>query len=112
MWKLVWKQMLVYGAMYFAISLFYGYLLNDEQAKAFELMIEEVRKNLNNSDSTLTFLLGFYVSLVVSRWWEQFKKLPSLDEVASVSKVAISLQGESENLHPLSDTVFCPMCCA
>ena len=76
----------------------YGYLLNDEQAKAFELMIEEVRKNLNNSDSTLTFLLGFYVSLVVSRWWEQFKKLPSLDEVASVSKVAISLQDESKNL--------------
>ena len=108
----MWKQMLAYGATYFAISLFYRYQLDDEQDKAFQLLIDEVRNNLNTSASTLTFLLGFYVSLVVSRWWEQFKKLPSLDEVASVSKVAISLQDESENLHPLSDTVFCLMCCA
>ena len=98
MWKLVWKQLLVYGAVYFAISLFYRYELDDKQTKAFELLIKEVRKNLNTSASTLTFLLGFYVSLVVKRWWEQFKKLPSLDEVASVSKVAISLQDESKNL--------------
>ena len=30
----------------------------------------------------LTFLLGFYVSLVVKRWWEQYIKLPWPDEVA------------------------------
>jgi predicted membrane chloride channel (bestrophin family) len=98
LWKLVWRQLLAYGAVYFAISLFYGYVLDDEQAKAFELLIQEVRKNLNTSAKTLTFLLGFYVSLVVKRWWEQLKTLPSLDEVASVSKVAISLKDESENL--------------
>ena len=31
----------------------------------------------------LTFLLGFYVSLVVKRWWEQYVKLPWPDEVAT-----------------------------
>ena len=31
----------------------------------------------------LTFLLGFYVSLVVKRWWEQYNKLPWPDNIAS-----------------------------
>ena len=30
----------------------------------------------------ITFLLGFYVSLVVKRWWEQFSKLPWPDTIA------------------------------
>ena len=30
----------------------------------------------------LTFLLGFYVSLVVRRWWEQYCKLPWPDDIA------------------------------
>ena len=30
----------------------------------------------------LTFLLGFYVSLVVKRWWEQYCKLPWPDNIA------------------------------
>ena len=38
----------------------------------------------------ITFLLGFYVSLVVKRWWEQYVKLPWPDEVATYLKVAIT----------------------
>ena len=30
----------------------------------------------------LTFLLGFYVSLVVKRWWEQYCFLPWPDSLA------------------------------
>ena len=30
----------------------------------------------------LTFLLGFYVSLVVKRWWEQYCFLPWPDSIA------------------------------
>ena len=38
----------------------------------------------------LTFLLGFYVSLVVKRWWEQYVKLPWPDEVATLLKAGIT----------------------
>ena len=40
--------------------------------------------SLNTSVSGLpiTFLLGFYVSLVLKRWWEQYCKLPWPDTVA------------------------------
>ena len=35
----------------------------------------------------ITFLLGFYVSLVVKRWWEQYSKLPWPDTIAIYLKV-------------------------
>ena len=35
----------------------------------------------------ITFLLGFYVSLVVKRWWEQYCKLPWPDTIAIYLKV-------------------------
>ena len=47
----------------------------------------------------LTFLLGFYVSLVVKRWWEQYVKLPWPDEVATLLKAGITektVEEESE----------------
>ena len=35
-----------------------------------------------SSGLPITFLLGFYVSLVVKRWWEQYCKLPWPDTIA------------------------------
>ena len=49
----------------------------------------------------LTFLLGFYVSLVVKRWWEQYVKLPWPDEVAIQLKAGITRKkggDDGENL--------------
>ena len=45
----------------------------------------------------LTFLLGFYVSLVVKRWWEQYVKLPWPDEVAIQLKAGITKLKQGEN---------------
>ena len=39
----------------------------------------------------ITFLLGFYVSLVVTRWWGQFNTLPWPDTLAIL--VSNSIQG-------------------
>ena len=44
----------------------------------------------------LTFLLGFYVSLVVKRWWEQYVKLPWPDEVATLLKAGITKDKEED----------------
>ena len=44
----------------------------------------------NGQQMPLTFLLGFYVSLVVKRWWEQYVKLPWPDEVATLLKAGIT----------------------
>ena len=44
----------------------------------------------------LTFLLGFYVSLVVKRWWEQYVKLPWPDEVATLLKAGVTKEKEED----------------
>lgn len=38
----------------------------------------------------MSFVLGFYVSLVVKRWWEQYKLLPWPDTLALFISAAIS----------------------
>ena len=43
----------------------------------------------------ITFLLGFYVSLVVKRWWEQYCKLPWPDTIAIFVKgLVVGAPGE------------------
>lgn len=37
----------------------------------------------------MSFVLGFYVSLVVKRWWEQYKLLPWPDNLALFISAAI-----------------------
>ena len=80
--------MLVYTAVYLIIASIYRFALTEEQALSFEKFILWVRKN--SKALPLTFLLGFYVSLVVKRWWEQYVKLPWPDEIATFLKVSIT----------------------
>jgi bestrophin, other len=37
----------------------------------------------------MSFVLGFYVNLVVKRWWEQFRLLPWPDTLALLVSTAI-----------------------
>jgi len=88
LWKLVWLQLLIYTSVYMAISMVYRFALPDVHMLAVEKFILWVRKN--SKQVPLTFLLGFYVSLVVKRWWEQYVKLPWPDEVATFLKISIT----------------------
>ena len=56
------------------------FCLEKEQQINFEKLIRWCRKQ--STGLPITFLLGFYVSLVVKRWWEQYSKLPWPDTIA------------------------------
>ncbi|XP_042218097.1 bestrophin-2-like [Homarus americanus] len=73
-YKLLWRDVLVYIVLYTIISCFYRFYLKDPHKKIFEeLVMHSVRyRNL----VPVCFLLGFYVSLVVSRWWGTCLALP------------------------------------
>jgi len=88
LWKLIWRQLLIYTLLYLAISFIYRVGLIEEQQKTFEKLIDWVRSN--STGIPLTFLLGFYVNLVVRRWWDQFLRLPVPDEVAIYLKMAFT----------------------
>merc|ERR1712183_485576 len=74
LWKLLWKELLVYTVSFLGISLVYRLILPTHQQVYFGLLVRWCGKMYTGLP--ITFLLGFYVSLVVSRWWEQYCKLP------------------------------------
>ncbi|XP_045784515.1 bestrophin-4 isoform X2 [Maniola jurtina] len=79
-YKLVWRELLAYLTLYYTINLVYRFALTEEQQRIFE----RVRQYFGAQSESIpmSFVLGFYVSLVVKRWWEQYKLLPWPDTLA------------------------------
>lgn len=86
-YKLVWRELLVFLCLYFSINLMYRHALNDTQQRQFE----RIRAYFGNHGENIpmSFVLGFYVSLVVKRWWEQYRLLPWPDTLALFVSAAI-----------------------
>ncbi|KAJ8985529.1 hypothetical protein NQ317_019912, partial [Molorchus minor] len=79
-YKLVWRELLAYLFIYYTVNLIYRFALNEHQQRIFE----RIRLYFSQQSETIpmSFVLGFYVSLVVKRWWEQYKLLPWPDTLA------------------------------
>ncbi|EFN62196.1 Bestrophin-1, partial [Camponotus floridanus] len=86
-YKLIWRELLAYLFFYYLINFTYRYVLNDQQ----RVIFEKIRYYFGNSSESIpmSFVLGFYVSLVVKRWWEQYKLLPWPDNLALFISAAI-----------------------
>lgn len=54
-------------------------------------IFEKIRYYFGNSSESIpmSFVLGFYVSLIVKRWWEQYRLLPWPDNLALFISAAI-----------------------
>ncbi|XP_048005389.1 bestrophin-2-like isoform X2 [Leguminivora glycinivorella] len=79
-YKLVWRELLAYLTLYYTINLLYRFALTEPQQRIFE----KVRQYFGAQSESIpmSFVLGFYVSLIVKRWWEQYKLLPWPDTLA------------------------------
>ncbi|XP_025989069.1 uncharacterized protein LOC105201856 [Solenopsis invicta] len=86
-YKLIWRELLAYLFFYYLINFTYRYVLNEHQ----RIIFEKIRYYFGNSSDSIpmSFVLGFYVSLVVKRWWEQYKLLPWPDNLALFISAAI-----------------------
>jgi len=80
-WKLLWVDLLLYILLYLGISCIYRYAFPIGAQIYFENFAKFVSSKI--SGLPLTFLLGFYVSLVVNRWWNQYCSLPWPDTIAT-----------------------------
>ena len=88
-YKLIYKELLAYISLYLIINMFYRVVLVrnsecDEEMescrwwKEYRQLFEGLRGYCfqNLKSIPLMFVLGFYVSLVVTRWWDQYNLLP------------------------------------
>lgn len=62
-------------------------ILND----LFRRVFEKIRLYFGAQSESIpmSFVLGFYVSLIVKRWWEQYRMLPWPDTLALFISAAI-----------------------
>ncbi|XP_042862668.1 bestrophin-2-like isoform X1 [Penaeus japonicus] len=73
-YKMVWKDMLVYILLYASLSCTYRFGLTEDQKRDFEKVSQHCGHFRNLIP--ISFVLGFYVSLVVSRWWGMYLSIP------------------------------------
>lgn len=83
-YKLIYKELLVYMLCYLILNGIYrNYLMADgyeTERHFFEGLTAFCR--IQQSSIPVTFVLGFYVTLIVGRWWDQYKMLPYPDSLA------------------------------
>uniref|UniRef100_A0A8C0JCW1 Bestrophin homolog n=1 Tax=Chelonoidis abingdonii TaxID=106734 RepID=A0A8C0JCW1_CHEAB len=91
-YKLLYCEFFIFITLYFSISLTYRLVLNASQ----RLMFEKLTLYCNNYAELIpvSFVLGFYVALVVSRWWGQYESIPWPDRIMNL--VSSNVDGQDE----------------
>lgn len=80
MYKLVWMDLLTYTVIYYICSAVYRVALTEPGKR----MFEKVSQYCNSFSDLIpvSFVLGFYVSIVIKRWWSQYMSLPWPDSLS------------------------------
>uniref|UniRef100_A0A914VG12 Bestrophin homolog n=1 Tax=Plectus sambesii TaxID=2011161 RepID=A0A914VG12_9BILA len=79
-WKSIYRELLVWLAVYSILSCIYRMLLNDEQKIAFEDIAEMCYNYF--IFIPLSLMLAFFVCLVITRWWDMFNNIGWIDNIA------------------------------
>ncbi|GAB6029576.1 hypothetical protein CHUAL_005319 [Chamberlinius hualienensis] len=91
-YKLVYKEFLLYVTAYAVISFSYRELMSEAQRRTFEKVALHCVRYLDLIP--LSFVLGFYVSYVVQRWWTQFTTIPWPDRL--MNTIILYVDGSDE----------------
>ncbi|XP_037701646.1 bestrophin-3 [Choloepus didactylus] len=91
-YKLLYREFIVFAVLYTAISVVYRLLLTGTQKHYFEKL--SIYCDRYAEQIPVTFVLGFYVTLVVNRWWNQFVNLPWPDRLMFL--ISSSVHGSDE----------------
>ncbi|XP_069480000.1 bestrophin-1 [Ambystoma mexicanum] len=91
-YKLLYREFLIFIALYSSISGIYRLILNKPQRSQFEKLALYCDNYLELIP--VSFVLGFYVTLVVSRWWGQYESVPWPDRLMCL--VSSNVHGTDE----------------
>uniref|UniRef100_A0A914VLQ5 Bestrophin homolog n=1 Tax=Plectus sambesii TaxID=2011161 RepID=A0A914VLQ5_9BILA len=91
-WKSVYKELILWLVFYFGLSCVYRLFLNKEQRAIFEDVVAFCLKYTDFIP--LTFMLGFFITLVITRWWDMMRNIGWIDNISLY--IATYIQGKSE----------------
>ncbi|XP_048377936.2 bestrophin-2 isoform X1 [Stegostoma tigrinum] len=101
-YKLLYKEFLVFSFMYAVLSVAYRFVLIEEQKRYFEKLALYCNHYANLIP--MAFVLGFYVTLVVNRWWNQYTSIPLPDRLMCV--ISGNVHGADERGRMLRRTMM------
>ncbi|KAM6287971.1 bestrophin-3 isoform 1-T1 [Spheniscus humboldti] len=101
-YKLLYREFIVFATLYTAISVLYRFFLTGSQKRFFEKL--SIYCDKYAEQIPVTFVLGFYVTLVVNRWWNQFVNLPWPDRLMFL--ISSCVQGRDEHGRLLRRTLM------
>ncbi|XP_060933043.1 bestrophin-1 [Limanda limanda] len=81
-YKLLYRELIIFTLLYYFFSVVYRFVLSDEQKRLFEKLA--IYCDRYAELIPVSFVLGFYVTLVVSRWWGQFENVPWPDRLTAL----------------------------
>ncbi|GIY47511.1 bestrophin-3 [Caerostris extrusa] len=100
-YKILWREFLIFCLAYALISALYRSYFSLEQKIIFEKLVVFVDSFTDLIP--LSFVLGFYVSLVIGRWWGQYQTIPWPDRVCFM--IASYVQGSDERSRMIRRTL-------
>uniref|UniRef100_A0A915J1S3 Bestrophin homolog n=1 Tax=Romanomermis culicivorax TaxID=13658 RepID=A0A915J1S3_ROMCU len=101
-YKILYKDLAIFLFFYFFISLFYRSVFTGERSVQFENLVEFCKLGVDLIP--LTFVLGFFVTLIVDRWWNNFLAIPWPDRAAI--KIACYVPGHDETCRLIRRTLI------
>ncbi|KAG7198266.1 hypothetical protein KM043_005669 [Ampulex compressa] len=105
-YKLVWLDLAVFLVIYYTLSGIYRLMLDEDQKKIFEAVVAYCKEY---SDLIpLSFVLGFYVSIVMTRWWNQYMVIPWPDSIAVF--VSATIHGNDDRGRVMRRTIVRYVC--
>lgn len=107
-YKLVWPDLFLFLGLYYALNITYRVGLKEEQKRWFENVAEYCEANSNLIP--LSFVLGFYVSIVMTRWWDQYNNIPWPDPIAVYVSAHVHGQDERGRLMRRTIMRYCCLC--
>ncbi|XP_063695461.1 bestrophin-4 isoform X2 [Culicoides brevitarsis] len=104
-YKLVWLDLTCFLFLYYSLNITYKFL-NPDEKRIFEAIVKYCHVYTNQIP--LSFVLGFYVSIVMNRWWGQYTSIPWPDPIAVF--VSTNIHGQDERGRVMRRTVMRYVC--
>ncbi|XP_069925770.1 bestrophin-1 isoform X9 [Oryctolagus cuniculus] len=101
-YKLLYGEFLIFVLCYYIVRLIYRVVLKENQQLFFEKLTLYCDSYIQLIP--ISFVLGFYVTLVVTRWWNQYENLPWPDRLMSL--VSSCVEGRDEQGRLLRRTLI------
>ncbi|XP_036327632.1 bestrophin-4-like [Rhagoletis pomonella] len=105
-YKIIWIDLAVFLVIYYSFGIVYRFVMGPEQQRIFQLLVHYC-----HSSSTLiplSFVLGFYIAVVMQRWWTQYITVPWPDPLAVY--VSTLFVGQDERGRIMRRTVMRYVC--